>query len=237
MSTVATPLSSTPIRDLLRSMHTPVSTYTTGAKAPAGAFPATVWQLMTDTRPLSALILAQKASAPSSYPVWSFCHRGDATPPADDLCLLMTFTPASGGMSPFTGRPAAVNPEQACVFVQIRAPRLQFALQGDVRRRAVAHLCTLWATLAGQTVHGLGPIAPPAPATPATVSWTIGSVPLLPDTERQLLLDQFSGRTENLANEVPLQDGETLPDVWARTVRAFPHVRIDWWGAVFGGLL
>jgi hypothetical protein len=218
MSTTSTPLLATAVSDLFDTTHVSVAAYTAGAVAPKGnAFASTVWQLMTGSLPLTVLATGSQGSAGmASYPVWSFCHRSEATPPAADLALLMAFTPGPGGPSPFTGKVAS-DPD-ACVFLQIRAPRLTFAMQGDVRRRASRHLLTLWASLLGVPFQGMLPVGSGGPC-------TIGNVPIMPDIERQLLLDQYSGWTENQSREVPLVDGETLPDVWGRTARAYPDVR------------
>ena len=52
--------------------------------------------------------------------------------------------------------------------------------------------------------------------------WTVGNIPLVSAVERSLLLNQFSGWSENQTREVPLAVGETLPDIWARTAREYP---------------
>ncbi len=50
----------------------------------------------------------------------------------------------------------------------------------------------------------------------------MGNIPLVSAVERSLLLNQFSGWSENQTREVPLAVGETLPDIWARTAREYP---------------
>jgi hypothetical protein len=218
-STVVSPALPTTIVDFLATLHAPVATFVAGAEAATSRgktpFAQRVWSVMTSTEAQGTF--AGEATE-KSMPTWAFCQRTDASPSPTDLCVLLAFSATSGNASPFSGKPPVDS--SACVHGQVRWPTLAFPLMGDQRRRAPSHLLTLFASLVAMPFQGYAPCVSKAGG-----EFTVGNMPILGEVERGLLMNQFSGWSENQAAEVELKSGETLPDIFGATARKYPDVR------------
>jgi hypothetical protein len=219
-STVVSPALPTTIADFLATLHAPVATYVAGADTATSrgktSFAERVWTVMTSSEAQRTFV---GESSDKMMPTWAFCQRTDSTPSPTDMCVLLAFSANTGSASPFSGtRP---RDAAACVHGQVRWPTLAFPLMGDQRRRAPSHLLTLFASLVAMPFQGFAPCVPKAGG-----EFTVGNMPILGEVERGLLMNQFSGWTENQAAEVELKTGETLPDIFGATARKYPDVRV-----------
>jgi amino acid adenylation domain-containing protein len=173
-----------------------------------------------------ALNQSLAAEQPNSvmWPAWCICsHYNAATrSPASDearaLCLVVSCIPTR----------SAVLSVSAVDAVSLRfqfrfQPKLAGsaadsgrALQGDPRRRAHTHFPIVVSALCA-FLHSLTLPSPPSDR----ADLSIRTLPILGADERALLTDSFSGRADLRRSAVPLSVGETLVDVWRRTVDDF----------------